>query len=108
VLAAMCLVGLLSIVALSLDGGLMLDKRRKVQAAADAAALAAACELYATWFTKLGLDPDGSIAAFARQIAKDNGYEDGKNGVTVTVNIPPLSGLFVGQKGHAEVIITAS
>ena len=108
VVAAVCIIGLLSVVALSLDGGLLLDKRRKAQAAADAAALAAGCELFKTWFTKQGLDPDGTAAAFAKQVAKDNGYEDGKNGVTVTVNIPPLSGPFKALPGHAEVIIAAS
>src|SRR5206468_2059424 len=52
------LIGVLSVVALSLDGGMMVDKRRSVQSAADAAALAAADDLYANWWMNLvsGLD----------------------------------------------------
>jgi Flp pilus assembly protein TadG len=118
VLTAVCLVGLLGVTALSLDGGLLLDKRRHVQAAADAAALAAASELFATTFTHDGKDDGpivpnpslpqaGSIALYAKKVAKDNGYEDGVGGVTVTVNIPPKSGPFTDMRGHAEVIISA-
>src|SRR5262245_52385660 len=122
VITAVCLVSLLSIVALALDGGVLLDQRRQVQATADAAALAAASELFASTFTNGGLDngpiipnpsappgpPAGSIAQYAKQIAKNNGFEDGVNDVTVTVNIPPQSGPFTGVSGHVEVIITAS
>ena len=102
------LVAILGFVALSLDGGLLLDKRRQVQAAADAAALAAGCELYYTWRTQTGRDTDGSIALFAKRVAEENGFKDGVNGVSVQVHIPPLTGLFAGQYGHAEVTISTS
>jgi hypothetical protein len=104
--AAFSMVAILACVALSVDGGMALDTRRQSQAVADAAALAAAGELYATCFTKHGLDPDGTIAALARRVATDNGYEDGVNGVTVDVFIPPQTGPFAGQPGHAEVVIS--
>jgi Flp pilus assembly protein TadG len=39
ILVAICLIALLGIVALALDGGVLLDQRRHVQAAADALAL---------------------------------------------------------------------
>jgi hypothetical protein len=113
---AVCMTGLLAIIALALDGGLFLDKRRQTQAAADAAALAAASELYATCFTNGGLDEGplpskngpaaGQIALFAKRVAKDHGFEDGVDGVVVTVNIPPKSGPFTGQRGHVEVYVS--
>jgi len=42
VVVAVCLIGILAFVALALDGGMLLDKRRQAQCASDAAALAAA------------------------------------------------------------------
>jgi hypothetical protein len=115
VAVGVCLVAMLGIIALSLDGGLQLDKRRQAQAASDAAALAAASELFRTIFTNDGLDngpiPNktgpaaGSIRQFAKDVAKANGFEDGENGVTVEVYIPPISGPFTGMKGHVEVKI---
>jgi hypothetical protein len=109
VAAALSLVAILSFVALSLDGGMLMDARRKVQAIADSAALSAACEIYVNWFTTGGLDDkNGSAAALAQQVCADSGFVNGQNGVTVTVNIPPQSGLFMGVPGHVEVIIRGS
>jgi hypothetical protein len=107
---AVCLVGILSVTALALDGGLLMEKRRGVQTAADSAALAAAADLYWNWFTNFGKTdtPEGTAVAAAKAQAKANGYEDGVNGVTVTVNILPKSGPFMNVPGHAEVIISAS
>jgi hypothetical protein len=99
VLVAVCLTALLGFVAIALDGGMLLDNRRRVQAAADAAALAAAEDLYLNWRTNQGLDPQGTAAAKATANAAANGFTD------VTVNIPPLSGYFVGKAGYAEVIV---
>jgi hypothetical protein len=116
VAVGVCLVGMLGVIALSLDGGLLLDKRRQAQAAADAAALAGGSELFRTIFTNGGLDNGplptktgpaaGTIRQFCKDIAKANGFEDGENGVTVEVYIPPISGQFVGRSGHVEVKIT--
>jgi hypothetical protein len=95
----------MSIVAIALDGGLLLDQRRRCQAAADAAAMAAVEDLFLNWQTGSGSDVGGSAKAAALANAAANGYNN--DGVTsiVTVNIPPTSGSFVGQTGHAEVII---
>ena len=118
VVVAVCvsLVAMLGVIALSLDGGMLLDNRRKTQAAADAAALAAGSELYRTLFSNGGLDNGplpgktgpaaGKIRDFAKEVAKANGFEDGENGVTVEVYIPPISGPFTGQTGHVEVKIS--
>ena len=112
-----CLIALLSVIALSLDGGLVLDKRRQAQATADSAALAGASELYKYWFTHKGLDDGnkrgtnagpaaGEIADFVKEVAAANGFEDGVDGVSVQVFIPPESGPNTGKLGHCEVKIS--
>ena len=116
VVVAVSLIALLGFVALSLDGGMLMDKRRQAQGASDAAALAAAGDLYANWWTTSsaygaqykGLDPAGTAKAAAKAAAAANGYVDGVDGCTVTVNIPPLSGPFIGKACHTEVIISHS
>ena len=107
VVVAVCLIAILSVVALSIDGGLMLDKRREAQATADVAALAGASELYVNWYTSHGLDTVNNDAYnTAQAVAASNGFQNGVGGCVVTVNIPPQSGQFVGQSGHVEVIIS--
>jgi Flp pilus assembly protein TadG len=105
VLVALCLVALLGVVALVVDGGLLFDRRRHAQAGADSAALAAAEELFLKWQQYSGNDTTGSAKTAALTNASANGY--GNDGTTsvVTVNIPPTSGSFANQVGYAEVII---
>lgn len=105
VIVALCLVTLLGIVAVSLDGGLLLDQRRRVQAAADAAALAAAIDLYNNAATNRGLDPGGTAKASALAIAAANGYTNDGTRSIVTVNIPAASGKYANRSGYAEVIV---
>src|SRR6476660_9186780 len=100
---AVSLVGILAIIALTLDGGLAMDKRRQLQVTADAAAYAGGCELFKATFTTAGLDPTGTIATHVKKVAKANGFEDGVGGVSVVVHIPPTSGPFINQAGHCEV-----
>jgi Flp pilus assembly protein TadG len=104
VLTAVSLVMLLSAVALSVDGGMLLDRRRQVQATADAAALAASGDLYSRYRTNYGLDPNGTARRAALEVAAANGCVHGK-GCTVTVNVPPASGRFKDKAGYAEVVI---
>jgi Flp pilus assembly protein TadG len=105
VLVAVCLTVLLGVLAIGLDGGTLLTERRHTQAAADAAALAAACDLYDYYWTNSGTDPNGTAAASALGTAAANGYtNDGTNSV-VTVNIPPKSGDYVGMAGYVEVVV---
>ncbi len=108
VVVAVSLIAILAIVALSLDGGMLLDKRRQAYSASDAAALAAANDMYANWWANKGTDPNGTAKAAALATAKANGYEHGVDDCTVTVNIPPQSGPFKGQTCHTEVIISHS
>jgi hypothetical protein len=92
--------------ALALDASLLFDDRRSAQSAADAAALAAASNLYANYRITAGTDPTGSAANEARAAAAADGFNNDGTTNTVVVNIPPLSGDHVGQVGYAEVIIT--
>jgi hypothetical protein len=111
ILVAVLLIVILGMAALVLDGGLLLDNRRQVQSAADAAALAAATQLFVNYpaieaSNYKTYDPNGSAAAAAQTSATANGFtNDGVNS-TVTVNIPPQNGPFVGKAAYAEVIIT--
>jgi hypothetical protein len=107
VVVAVCLVGLMGVAAVVLDGGVLQDDHCRLQAAADAAALAAAEDLFQHYTANNGLDPSGTAATSARTVASADGYTDGSN-ATVTVNIPPTSGNFVGKAGYAEIIISTT
>jgi Putative Flp pilus-assembly TadE/G-like len=105
VLVALCLTAMIGIVAIALDGSLLLDQRRGVQAAADAAALAAAIDLYKNYLTNNGLDPNGTARASGFSVAAANGYNnDGKRSL-VDIHVPPGSGIFAGKPGYAEALI---
>ena len=104
VLSMSVLMAMLAVVA---DGGLLLAERRHAQATADAAALAAASDLYENWYTNFGLDPGGTAKSSAMGVALANGYTNDGTTSTVKVNIPPSSSVnFNGKAGYAEVIVT--
>jgi len=105
VLVAVCLVAVLSVVAIALDGGVLLDKRRYAQAAADAAALAAAVDLYQHYPANVGVDTGDTARQSALTTAGAMGFASDGTNTTVTVNIPPKSGTFADQAGYAEVIV---
>jgi Flp pilus assembly protein TadG len=105
VLMALSLVALVSVVALSLDGGTLLTERRRAQATADAAAMAAASELFNNYWITSGADPDGTARASALAEAAANGYSNDGTVSTVTVNIPPASGLYANRRGYVEVLV---
>jgi uncharacterized membrane protein len=79
-----CLVVVVGVGALAIDAGLLMADRRKTQAAADAAALAAAIDLFQNWSANRGTDPSPHKAATSAQdTAADNGFTNGSNGVVV-------------------------
>jgi hypothetical protein len=111
VIVAVLLVVLVGVAAIAVDGGLMQDNRRRVQGASDAAALAAAQQLFVNYpaIVKSGYltaDPGGAAATAAQASATANGYANNGTTATVVVNVPPASGPFKGTVGYAEVIIT--
>src|SRR5437588_4878767 len=105
VLMAACLVVLLGMVAIAVDGGGLLAERQRTQAAADAAASAAATDLFYNYWTNQGADAQGTARSSALTNAAANGYANDGVQSTVTVNIPPRSGDYAGQPSYAEVIV---
>ncbi len=107
VLVAVTLTLLISVAALSVDCGYLYQNRRELQTSADAAAEAGAIELFMKYELNRGADRDGEARASALSNALSNGYGNSKPDSTVTINIPPLSGMFAGKAGYVEAIITA-
>src|SRR5688500_16690499 len=85
VLVAVCLAVILAFVAIAIDGGNLLEQRRRVQATADAAALAAAEDLFRKYPRDEGIDVTGSAAAWATSIAAANGFNN--DGVKSVVSV---------------------
>ena len=103
-LVAISMVVILSLAALSVDGGNLYRERRNTQIAADSAAEAAAIELLASFSTAGGLDTNGKAKTAALSLAAAHGY----SGSHVIVNIPPLSGFFAAKKGYVEILINTN
>jgi uncharacterized membrane protein len=105
VLACIAVAVILGCLALSLDGGALMSERRKEQAAADATALAAACDLYENYWTNFGADPANTALKSAVITAKANGYVNNGNTVKVAIIMPPATGRWAGVRGYVEVVI---
>jgi hypothetical protein len=58
------------------------------------------------WTDPTHLDASGNAKKAAVATATAMGYTDGTNSCRVEIYIPPVTGLFVGQPSHCEVIIT--
>lgn len=101
VLATIALVVLLGSVAMAVDVGFLWNRKRQVQTAADAAAVAAARSL-------LNASNDcgnANVNGAAYDVATINGFTDGSDGVTVTPSCPPADGAYAGVNGYIEVVI---
>ena len=88
VLCAVLAVPLLGMMAFCLDGGMLLDNRRRSQTAADLAALAAATDLYTNWKKNTGSD----VSGLALKSAQDNAAANGFDGTTNNTVIKGASG----------------
>lgn len=98
-LVAICVVALLAITGLVIDGSLLLAERRQAQSVADSAALAGAQDL-------LELKGKAQAIASALEYAKNHGYTNDGAISTVTVNIPPKSGPNKDSHNHVEVLVS--
>ena len=85
-LFAICLVAIIAVTGLVIDGGLTMVQRRDEQNVADAAAMAGAYAFANTNSTT-------SAAAQALSNAAANGYTDGVDNVNITVNVRDNGGL---------------
>src|SRR5579862_1715096 len=88
---------------LAVDTGYLQWQRRLMQSAADAAAMGALREME---LGRTNAFPANDLTTAAQNDASLNGFTNGQNGVTVTLNNPPASGTFSGQNTAAEVIIS--
>ncbi len=101
----------IGMIALVVDGGTLMEERRHVQAAADAAALAAAADLLVNYGANNGFDPQGTAAASAWATAAANGFSNDGAQSVVTVDVSPQSyqgGPNAGTtlpRGYVEIII---
>lgn len=100
VMVAIVFMALMFVVGLAIDAGQLFAAKRTMQEAADAASFAGAVVIYQN-----GTTAQAVSAAIAD--ATKNGYTDGVNSTTVTVNAPPTSGAYAGESPvrHVEVII---
>jgi hypothetical protein len=98
ILVACSLVVLIGMLGLAVDAGYLRYVRRELQTAADAAALAGAMDVYYG---------SASVLAAGYGASSENGFATGANGVTVTINNPPLHGPFAGTSypTYVEAIV---
>jgi hypothetical protein len=94
-LMALSTTGLLGLCGLGVDVNLFWTIKRRMQTAADAAAVAGA----------IALGNGSNYAAAAADLSSFNGFTNGQNGVTVTANNPPAGGLYIGDAKYLEVIV---
>ena len=94
VLLAVLLPVLIGVVGLVIDGGMMMDQRRDLQHATDAAATSAATELRLA----NGAAAAQAVAIDAVTVAHEQADAD------VTVHIPPTTGPFAGDSDYVEVV----
>lgn len=92
VLIGLSLVVLTGVLGLSIDMGYLRYTKRRMQTAADSAAIAGASELKV-----------GDYRAAALNDSKANGFEDGLNGVMVTPSSPPADPPFAGG-AHTDYV----
>jgi hypothetical protein len=87
---------LMGFAGLGIDMGYMRYEKRLQQTAADAAAIAGANNI-----------ANGGITAGAKAASTSNGFTDGTNGVTVTVNNGPTTGPHANDTKYVEVLVAA-
>jgi hypothetical protein len=97
---ALVLLVLVGFVGLGTEVGMWYAERRAMQNASDAAALGAGFDIY-----KNGKKSTGIVQAGQADSAK-NGFTDGQNNVTVTVNYPPKQGKYANKNTAVETVVS--
>lgn len=95
VMVVLCMTAILAFAGLAADVGTLFHDKRRLQTAADSAAIAGATELLY-----------GDAAAAAQTDATKNGFTNGATGTTIVVNNPPATGPHAGNVNYVEVIAT--
>ncbi len=101
-MVAISIAVVLAFVAIAVDGGWLLELRRKSQATADAAALAAAETLFREYPQHYGLDVNGNAADAALSIAAANGFNN--DGTTSVVSVRTSPATFSGGPNEGKTI----
>jgi hypothetical protein len=104
VLVAVSLLLLLGILTLSVESGRLYELQRREQTACDAAALAAATELYRQTVLSQDDVPPQDPKVVAYEVARLNGFPNTAPNI-VQVFMPPHSGVFAGRSGFFQVEI---
>lgn len=94
------LVTMVGFAGLAIDVGYMQWEKRRMQSAADAAAMGGLRELE--------LKQSGLISTAALNDSALNGFTNGVDNTTVSVNNPPLSGSYSGDSLAVEAVVTRS
>ncbi|HKT12796.1 MAG TPA: Tad domain-containing protein [Terriglobia bacterium] len=94
-LMALSMIVLCGFAGLGIDMGYLRFMKRQMQSATDSAALAGAAEV-----------GYGDVTTAADADAATNGFTNGVNGATITVNNPPTSGPKQGNSQYVEVLIS--
>lgn len=97
ILYALMILGIVGFAGVSVDVGYMEYKKRCLQAAADAAAMGALREL------ELG---QTDLVAAGLNDASLNGFTNGTNNTTVSINNPPSSGSLTSNFSAVEAVVT--
>ncbi len=98
--AALSMLALLGTMGAALDAGMLFRAKRTVQIAADAAAVAGALDYRYN-------NSNSSAIAAGQAAAAQDGYANGTDGVTVSINLPPKYGELAGESGYIEAIVQA-
>jgi hypothetical protein len=93
------MLGLLGFTGMAIDVGYLQWMRVRIQDAADAAVQAAIIEAENN-------ASSSTITTAAQNNAQLNGFQNGVNNVTVTVNMPPTQGVLSGQSNAVEAIVS--
>ena len=100
VLSALGFSTILAMLSMCVDVGMLFQAKRKMQTAADAAALAGTLDY-------LYNGSLGSATTAADNASSQNGYTDGSGGVVVTISDPPADGPNTGNASFLEAKISA-
>ncbi len=98
IMSALVITGMLAFTGLAFDVGYLQWSRMNLQGAADAAAMGGLRELE--------LSSTNLIATAGQNDASLNGFTNGVNNTTVTLNNPPASGSYQGNASAVEAIVT--
>ena len=100
IITAIAIAMLVGFVGLGTEVGMWYAERRSLQTAADAAAMGAGFDLYNNGKNS------STYQAAGEADATKNGFTDGVNNITVTINKPPTQGSQAGKKTAVEAILT--